>query len=591
MSPLALKLRSSMRLSLVAVALVAFAACGDTESSGTAGATTRSDAFCDVALETVAAYQAEAGAAYQADAGASAIASGPEERYGGTVVVGVIADLSDGMNALVSADHAANQHQIFANLMTLIQVDETLEPTPYLAESWEVADDASSVTFTLRDDVRWHDGEITDAEDVAFTYERATTPETGFPNAAFWDSYTGVEVLDARTVRFTMEPHADFMDPWRSMAIMPEHLLGDVPPSELKQHPYGTQCPVGNGPFVFGAHRPQESWTFTANPEFPAGLGGRPYVDRYVLRIVPEPTTLLTELLTENIDVYMNPPADQAAQIVAEPGIGLLAFDFRDYVYVAWNSRRPALADTNVRRALTLGTNRAEIVEALLAGYGQVANTSVPPFHWAYDSSLEGADAYDPNEAMRLLEGAGWTDRDGDGIRENAAGVPLELEVKFNDGNQTRQDIAEIMQAQLSRIGVAVRPVVMEWTTLIEQITSEERDFDGVVMGWVTELKVDDTDLFSGERLDGPYAFSGTRNARLDQLLDTLQTIVDREEALPLWKEYQRVLNDVHPYTFLYYSDRLAGVNERVRGVEMDVRGEWLNIDDWWIAPADRRRR
>ncbi|HKK94144.1 MAG TPA: ABC transporter substrate-binding protein [Longimicrobiales bacterium] len=567
----------------IALCVAALTACGDATESGTTAAMAGNDAFCGPALEAVAAYQAQAGA--------TPVVPGPEERYGGTAVVGVIGDLSDGMNALVSADHAANQHQIFVNLMTLVQVDENLDPVPYLAESWEVAEDASSVTFKLRDDVRWHDGEITDAEDVVFTFDRVTTPETGFPNAAFWDGYTGVEMLDARTVRFTMEPHADFMDPWRSVAIMPEHLLGDVPPAELKQHPYGTQCPVGNGPFVFGAHRPQESWTFTANPEFPADLGGRPYVDRYVLRIVPEPTTLLTELLTENIDVYMSPPADQAAQIVAEPGIDFLAYDFRDYVYVAWNSRRPALADSDVRRALTLGTNRAEIVEALLAGYGQVANTSVPPFHWAYDPSLEGVDAYDPNEAMRLLEAAGWTDRDGDGIRENAAGVPLELEVKFNDGNQIRQDIAEIMQAQLSRIGVAVQPTVVEWTTLIEQITSEERNFDGVVIGWVTELKVDDTDLFSGERLDGPYAFSGTQNARLDQLLDTLQTIVDRDEALPLWREYQRVLNEVHPYTFLYYSDRLAGVNERVRNVEMDVRGEWLNIDDWWIEPAERRQR
>lgn len=578
-----MSLRRPTLRSPIALCLAAFGACGDATESGTAGATARSEAFCGPALAAVETYQAQAAT--------SPVRPGPEQRYGGTAVVGVIGDLSDGMNALVSADHAANQHQIFVNLMTLIQVDENLEPIPYLAESWEVADDAGSVTFTLRDDVRWHDGEITDAEDVVFTYDRATTPETGFPNAAFWDSYTGVEMLDERTVRFTMEPHADFMDPWRSVAIMPEHLLGDVPPAELKQHPFGTQCPVGNGPFVFGAHRPQESWTFTANPAFPAELGGRPHVDRYVLRVVPEPTTLLTELLTENIDVYMSPPADQAAQIVAEPGIDFLAYDFRDYVYVAWNSRRPALSDSDVRRALTLGTNRAEIVEALLAGYGRVANTSVPPFHWAYDPSLEGVDAYDPNQAMRLLEGAGWTDRDGDGIRENAAGVPLELEVKFNDGNQTRQDIAEIMQAQLSQIGVAVQPTVVEWTTLIEQITSEERNFDGVVIGWVTELKVDDTDLFSGGRLDGPYAFSGTRNARLDQLLDTLQEIPDREEALPLWREYQRVLNEEHPYTFLYYSDRLAGVNERVRDVEMDVRGEWLNIDDWWIEPSERRQR
>jgi peptide/nickel transport system substrate-binding protein len=542
----------------------------------------QSSAFCGPVLEAVEAYQTQAAAEPNMPR--------PEERYGGTAVVGAIGELEGGMNALTSADHSANQTQIFVNLMTLVQVDENLEPVPYLAESWEVSDDATSLTFTLRDDVRWHDGEPTDAEDVVFTFETASTPETGFPNAAFWDNYTGVEMVDARTVRFTMEPHADFMDPWRTVAIMPEHLLGDVPPADLRQHPYGSECPVGNGPFVFSSHRPQESWTFTANGDFPADLGGRPYVDRYVYRIVPEPTTLLTDLFTESIDVYMVPPSDQAAQIEAEDGVELLTFGFRDFDFVVWNSRRPQLADARVRRALTLGTNRAEFVQALLAGYGQVANSSVPPFHWAYDASLEDVDGYDPGAARALLDEAGWTDRDGDGVRENADGLTLTLQMKYNDGNQERQDVAEIMQAQLAQIGVALQPTVVEYTTLIEQMT-QTRDFDAVALGWVTELKIDDTDLFASDRSEGPYAFAGTSNPELDRLLDTLQTIVDRDEALPVWYEYQRVLNEEHPYTFLFYPERLAGVNERMNDVEMDVRGEWLSIADWWIDPAERRQR
>ena len=397
-----------------ALSLLALAACGGEggETAGS-GAVAANAAFCEPALAAVEAHQATL---------TEPNAPGDPARYGGTVVVGAIGELADGMNALVSTDHAANQHQIFVHLMTLVQVDEDLEPRPYLAESWEVSEDATTLTFTLRDDVRWHDGEPTDAEDVLFTFERARNPETGFPNAAFWDAYTGVELIDGRTIRFTMEPHADFLDPWRSTSILPEHLLGDVPPSELKQHPFGSQCPVGNGPFVFASHRPQESWTFTANPDFPTALGGRPYVDRYVYRVVPEPTTLLTDLLTENLDVYMAPPADQAAQIVAESGIELLSFGFRDYDYVAWNSRHPALSDSRVRRALTVGTNRQEIVDALLAGYGQVANASVPPFHWAYDPEMASIDRYDPDEARRLQREPERTDTDGDGVRGNTGG-------------------------------------------------------------------------------------------------------------------------------------------------------------------------
>ena len=416
---------------------------------------------------------------------------------------------------------------------------------------------------------------------MAFTYIVATNPETAYPNAAFWDNYVrgpeGVEVVDSFTVRIRLRPHVEYMDPFRSLTIMPEHLLADVPVTQLRQHPFGTQCPVGNGPFVFVEHRPQESWAFKANPAFPEGLGDRPYVDRYVYRVIPEPTTLLIELLTENLDVYICPRPDQAPQILASPRLELLRSSFRQYNFMGWNARRPQLADPRVRRALTLTNNRHEMVEAQLRGYGEVANTGVPPFHWAYDHGFVDSLRYDPARAERLLDEAGWT-RGADGVRRNAEGVPLAITIKYNSGNQQRQDIAEIMQAQLARVGVRAQLQVVEWATLLGQISDPSRDFDAVIMGWVTEFKLDDMDLFHSSRIDEPYAFSGTDNPRIDRFLDTLQLVVDRKDAIPLWREYQKVILEEMPYTFLYFPDRLGGVNRRLRGVTMDIRGEWVNI-------------
>ena len=517
----------------------------------------------------------------------------PSERHGGAVVVASIGEIPDGMNNHVSQDYTASQHQSFVNLMTLVTYDENQIAMPYLAESWEVSDDASEITFHIRDDVYWHDGELTDAYDVAYTFKRAIDPETAFPNAAYWTHYDqgpdGVEVVDSFTVKFRMRPHADYIDPWRATAIMPEHLLGDVPSTELRQHPYGTVCPVGNGPFIFVEHREAASWTFQANPAFPAGLGGRPYVDRYVYRVITEQTTLLTELLTGGLDVYIRPMPDQAQAVIDSDAVDLLQYPFRSYVLVGWNARRPQLADKRVRQALTRGTNRQEIVDALLQGYGTVANGSVPPFHWAYDPSI-GRDAmsYDQDAARALLDAAGWVDRDGDGVRENAEGVRLAISIKYNHGNDMRQDIAEIMQAQLADIGVEVTPTVVEWGTLLDQIGQSPRDFDGVVMGWVVEYKLDDTDLFHSRNISATYAWSGTQRPDIDRFLDELPLVVDREEAKPLWSQYQALLVDEQPYTFFFFSDRLDGINKRLRGVQMDARGEWLNIKDWWI-PADLR--
>ncbi len=518
------------------------------------------------------------------------------ERYGGTAVVGWVGELVDGMNALVSADHGAAQHQTFVNLMTLIQFDEALEPRPYLAREWELSDDATRLTFHLRDDVRWHDGEPTTAHDVAFTYLRATDPATAFPNAAFWERYVageeGVEVLDDHTVRFHLEPHAEPLDPWRALAIMPRHLLGDVPPAELGDHPFGTRCPVGNGPFVFHEHRPDASWSFVRNPDFPEALGGPPYLDRYVYRIVPEEITLLTELLTENLDLVLTPSPDQAARIAEAEHLELLAFPFRSYLFVGWNARRPQLADARVRRALTRATNRRQVLDAVLQGYGQVANAGVPPFHWGYHSGIEDALPYDPEGARALLTEAGWVDRSGDGIRQNVDGEPLEITLTYNTGNQQRRDVAEIMQAQLREVGVAVQTQALEWAALVERVTTPgDRNFDGVVMSWVTEFKVDDRDLLHSDNADQPYGWAGVRSPGLDALLDTLQVMVDREEALPYWHRYQERVVEEQPYTYFFFPERLAGVNRRVQGVEMDARGEWVSIADWWIPAESRRGR
>ncbi len=517
----------------------------------------------------------------------------PSPEYGGAAVVGSFSDIPEGMNNHISSNYMATQHQNFVNLMTLVSYDENLDPQPYLAESWELSDDNTELTFHIRNDVFWHDGELTDAYDVAYTYRRALDPETAFPNAAYWTHYDrgpdGVEVVDSFTVKFRMDPHADFIDPWRATAIMPEHLLEDVPSTELRQHPYGSICPVGNGPFIFVEHRQNASWTFQANPAFPAGLGGRPYLDRYIFRIVPEPTTLLTELLTERLHVYIAPTPDQATAILDSDAVELRTYPFRTYVLVGWNSRRPQLADKRVRQALTRGTNRQEIVDALIQGYGSVANGSVPPFHWAHDASI-GRDemSYDQDAARRLLDAAGFTDRDGDGVRENADGVRLSISIKYNAGNDIREGIAEIMQAQLSEIGVEAQPLVVEFGTLISQISDRERDFDGVVMGWVGEYKLDDTDLFHSSNLSAPYAWSGTQRADIDGFLEQLPLVLDRDEAKVVWNEYQSLLVDEQPYTFFYFPDRLDGVSKRLRGAEMDSRGEWLNIKDWSI-PTELR--
>ena len=154
---------------------------------------------------------------------------------------------------------------------------------------------------------------------------------------------------------------------------------------------------------------------------------------------------------------------------------------------------------------------------------------------------------------------------------------------------QARKRIAEIMQIQLRDIGVEVTPQVLEFGALVDRISSvDSRDFDGVVLAWVGDFRVDDTGLFHSAHVDGPNAYSGTRNSELDRLLDTLGLVADREAARPLWSRYEQVLAQEQPYTFLYFRDRLMGVRRRVQGMALDARGEWVNVKDWWVDGGAR---
>jgi peptide/nickel transport system substrate-binding protein len=176
-------------------------------------------------------------------------------------------------------------------------------------------------------------------------------------------------------------------------------------------------------------------------------------------------------------------------------------------------------------------------------------------------------------------------------VIENAQGRPFRFEVITNLGNTERKDITEIVQAQLARVGIDLRPRILEWGQMLETINDvERRDFDAMLISWVTEFRIDDTDLFHCDKMDAQYQWVSYCNPQTDRLLDTLPTIVDRAASRPVWQQYQRQIAQDQPYTILYFTTRLEGVHERLRNVDPDARGDWVGIARWYLLPTMRNR-
>jgi len=505
-----------------------------------------------------------------------------QRRTGGTVVVATAEDI-DAANPLVSQLGVPRDFLRNALFLPLVRYGPDLEIEPALAAEWTMTGD-TGVVFRLRHDVRWHDGASTTAMDAKFTFDRATDPATAYGGAGELTFFTRAEVVDSFTIRFAWRPHSDPLAAFPFLPLVPEHLLDTVPPAATANAEFN-HAPVGNGPFRFVAYRPNERWEFEANPDYPAELGGRPPVDRLVLRVIPDASARIAELRTGGADLILNPGADAWAGLAADPGLQGIVRPARNYSMIVWNGRRTPLGDAVVRRALMVAIDRQRMVDALRGGIGTLAVGPIGPYHWAFADSLKPL-PFDTAQARSLLESAGITDRTGDGTLDLTDGRPFSFTVNYPADQQLMRDIAEVVENDLGQIGVNVRLEPVEFNTLVGRLTSPTRSFDAVIMGWESDFRVNLRDLFHSAMLSGPYQIAGYANPRVDALIDSIAVIVGRDEARPLYHRLQRILRDEQPWGFLYYFPDLNIARNRLRNVTMDVRGSFVNVDRWWVSDA-----
>jgi peptide/nickel transport system substrate-binding protein len=512
-------------------------------------------------------------------ADAPIVAGDPEP--GGTAIVAVESDFQV-FNPVTNTALITSEVMNFLLFTPLIQFNERLEPIPALAESWDLED--TGVTFHLRDDVTWHDGQPVTAEDVLFTFELAKHPDAAsLLESAFLTLVESAEVIDPYTIRFDfIAPHSQPMQAFW-WPPLPRHLLADVSAAELAAAPYNRQ-PVGNGPFRFASWEAGTQVVVEAYEAYPEELGGRPYLDRIVFRVVPEATTRLTEILTGATHVNYSLLPDEAQQVEGQNGVELIHFPGRQFIYLGWNNERPPFDNSLVRQAMMYAMDRRAIIDALMFGYAEIATGMIPP--WSPVAPEVEPIPHDPQAALALFAEAGYTRGPNGVLTRN--GQPLQFTILTSE-DRLRQDIAIVIQDQLSQIGAQVEVRTIEFQTMLQQ--HRARDYDSVLSGWILDtFRVDPNPLFSCEEARTPQSANRAAycNPVADELAATGLRTLDEEEARGVWTEYTEVLAEDQPIAILFWQEQLSAVHQRLQGVVMDVRGKLITAPEWWI-PANQR--
>lgn len=464
----------------------------------------------------------------------------------------------------------------FLMFQPLVTWDEHGEIAPALARSWERSPDARTWTFHLRSDVRWHDGVPTTAHDVKFTLELQARPEVLFDDA--WHDVDSIGVPDDTTLVLHYRRPKNALNTW--MVYWPRHVLEGIDTRQFMSWDFWMR-PVGNGPYRYVRHVPRTMVELEANPDFYAGV---PRIGRVIMRF--SGGSPITELLGGNVDITAWANHADLPKIAADPRFRVyhqLSPEIPWLKVIAWNQRHPALADARVRRALTAGINRRELLSVLnLPPDLRLADAPYTPRQYRR-GELPATIPFGPDQARRLLEDAGWRDRDGDGIRERA-GRPLRITLLVGAGND--QAAAVYVQAALRRLGVDVLVTPVDGRVL--QARFRSGDFNAAIqpfwnhpdshLGWFGP------GIEQERRRRPPSAILGYRNAEVARLLAAARAAFDLAERDRLYALAAPLVLADQPITFLYPEAPAYVVSRRVRGLAPPYRADPIQfLEQLWL--------
>jgi peptide/nickel transport system substrate-binding protein len=466
----------------------------------------------------------------------------------------------------------------------LVKYDTDLSVIGDLAESWDISKDGLVITFHLRKGVKWTDGVEFTAEDVMFGFNTITDEKTP---SAYKEDFLQVkkaEVMDRYTFRVTYgKPFAPALTSWQSLVVLPRHLIEgrDITKSEM------TRNPVGLGPYKLVKWVSGQELVLETNKDY---FEGRPYIDRYIYKVIPDPATMFLVLKTGEVDMMGLTPIQYTKQTDTaffKRNFQKYRYPAFSYTHLAFNQKHPWFSDKRVRQAMAYAIDKNEIVDVVLFGLGSPATGPYVPNTWPYNPNVKKYD-YNPEKAKELLKEAGWQDTDGDGILDRD-GKPFRFTILTNAGNNLRKNTATIIQSRLEQIGVKVMIRTVEWSTFVNQFIDKKR-FEAVLLGWSIGLDADQYDIWhSSKTKEKELNFISYSNPEVDELLEKGRRTFDIDERKKAYFRIQEVLAEEVPYIFLYVPDATPIVHARIKGIKPTPIGISYNLPKWYVPKNQQR--
>ena len=361
------------------------------------------------------------------------------------------------------------------------------------------------------------------------------------------------------------------------IGVYPKHIYQF---KDAKQFNHRVSNPIGSGPYVFERWDVGKEIVLRRNENY---WGPKPHIKKVIYKFITNPIAAVQALRAHQVDLTI-PEPDQFADLIADEKFNM-EFDCLavwypgiPFFYIGWNEDTPFFADSRVRLAMTLSINREQIVSELLKGHGQIVSGPYYIRNSQNDAAIQPW-PYDPEQAKKLLDEAGWIDHDGDGIRDKN-GIPFRFKFLFSVGSDIYTRLASILKDELAKVGVDVIPDPYEWSVLIPKIS--DRQFESMVMGWGGDILEDHYQIFHSSQVGNRGSnYVGFRNAQADALLEQIRRTIDPVKSDALCHQLHRLIHEQQPYTFLFARPNFYVVDKRFQNVKIHNLG--LNFLEWYV--------